>query len=201
MIKGQNPNDQQLLEGLLGAEASAVEKIYDLALPSVIQWVSANSGSESDARDIFQEAILALFRKVEGGDLVLTCTLKSFLRIMCRNLWLTRLRDQKKYEASDLEDVEMVSLDQDMLTRLEQSEKEQLFFKHFDLLGDDCQQILKWFFEKLPLKRIAERLDTSENYIKKRKFICKEKLVKAVQADSSFTELCCQLLVVGCWFP
>ncbi len=189
MITAKSQTDQQLLEGLLAAKAADVAKIYDLALPSVISWVVVNKGSEADARDIFQEALIALFRKVETGDFELTCTLKSFLRIMCRNLWLTRLRNQNKFEATNLENIEVVSLDQDITKRLEQSEKEQLFFKCFDLLGADCKKILQWFFDKVPLKKIATDLDTSESYIKKKKFLCKEKLVKAVQADPSFEEL------------
>lgn len=189
MIKAQNPADQKLLEGILTADNQSVRRIYDQILPSVISWVKENNGTESDARDIFQEAIIALFRKVEEGNLTLTCTLKSFVRVMCRNLWLTRIRDNKKFSEKPPEDIERVDLDKSMLERLERSEKEQVFFKHFDTLGENCKKILKWFFDKVPLKKIAEKLDTSESYIKKRKFICKEKLVKAIQADAKFEEL------------
>ncbi len=189
MIKAINDIDQQLLKGILNADRNAIKRIYDLILPSVILWVKENNGSETDARDIFQEALIALFRKVESGNFQLTCTLKSFVRIMCRNLWLTRLRDNKKFQASELEDVEKVDLDQDLTERLERSEKEQVFYKHFDLLGEQCRKIMMWFFDKITLSEIAKRLDTSENYIKKRKFICKEKLVKAVQNDPAFSEL------------
>ena len=189
MIKAQNQTDQKLLEGVLSADNQSIRQIYDTVLPSVIQWVKENNGTESDARDIFQEAIITLFRKVEEGNFTLTCTLKSFIRIMCRNLWLTRIRNNKKFTGTRLEDVEQVSLEKNMVERLEQSEKQQLFFKHFDALGDNCKKIMQWFFEKIPLKKIAEKLDTSESYIKKRKFICKEKLVKAIQADAKFNEL------------
>ncbi|MFK7770511.1 MAG: RNA polymerase sigma factor [Saprospiraceae bacterium] len=189
MIKAQNQIDQKLLEGILSADNQAIKAIYDLTLPAVIQWVKENNGTESDARDIFQEAIIALFRKVEEGNFTLTCTLKSFIRIMCRNLWLTRIRNNKKFAGTEIDDVEQVSLEKNMIERLEQSEKQQLFFKHFDALGDNCKKIMQWFFEKTPLKKIAEKLDTSESYIKKRKFICKEKLVKAIQADAKFNEL------------
>lgn len=189
MIKASNTKDQSLLEGLLNADAASIKATYDLALPAVINWVKENNGSEADARDIFQEALIALFRKLEGGELVLTCTLKSFLRIMCRNLWLSRLRN-KQNQASPLEQLEeSADLDEDLERRLEQSEKEQLFFKHFDSLGENCRKIMQWFFDKVPLKQIAVRLDTSEGYIKKRKFKCKEQLVKAIQADPKFSEL------------
>jgi RNA polymerase sigma factor (sigma-70 family) len=189
MIKATNDIDQRLLNGILNADSIEIKRIYDLILPSVIVWVKENRGSEADARDIFQEALIALFRKVENGNFQLTCTLKSFVRIMCRNLWLTRLRDNKKFEVSELENIEKVDLDQDLTARLERSEREQLFYKHFDLLGKQCRKIMMWFFDKITLSEIAKRLDTSENYIKKRKFICKEKLVKAVQNDPAFSEL------------
>ncbi len=188
MIKAANSDDHQLLEGILPGRSPAIEAVYELALPAVIQWVKENNGSEVDARDIFQEALIALFRKLEKGDFTLTCTLKSFIRIMCRNLWLSRLRNKNR-QCSSLEEVELVDLDIDIESRLEQSEKEQLFFKHFDLLGEKCRKILQYFFDKMPLKQIAAKLDTSENYIKKRKFVCKEKLIKAIQTDPNFAEL------------
>lgn len=189
MIQAQTPRDQKILEGILNADNQVIKQIYDDALPSVIRWVKENNGTESDARDVFQEAIIALFRKVETGNFTLTCTLKSYIRVMCRNLWLTRIRNNKKFTGTPLEEIEEVKLENDMVELIEQSEKEQVFFKHFDALGENCRNILKWFFEKIPLKKIAEKLDTSESYIKKRKFICKEKLVKAVQADSKYKEL------------
>lgn len=189
MIRTVNQYDQELLEGILNANDVAIQKVYDLALPSVISWVKENNGEETDARDIFQDAIIALFRKVEEGDFVLSCTLKSYIRIICRNLWLSKLRKHKKLQLSPMETEEEVDLEPNMLEHLEQSEKEQLFFKHFDLLGDNCKKILQWFFDKVPLKEIAKRIDTSENYIKKRKFICKEQLVKAIQQDPHFEEL------------
>ena len=63
MIKAQNQNDQKLLEGVLEADNQSVRKIYDDILPAVIRWIKENNGTESDARDIFQEAIIALFSK------------------------------------------------------------------------------------------------------------------------------------------
>lgn len=188
VIKATTEKDQQLLMGIANADNHSVEAIYQLALPAVIYWVKENNGSEEDARDIFQEALIALFRKLEAGDFTLTCTLKSFLRIMCRNLWFNRLKNKHR-QLKPLDNVEKIDLDDDLLLQLEQSEKQQLFFKHFDLLGDKCKKIMQWFFEKIPLKKIAEKLDTSEGYVKKRKFICKEKLIKAIKADPIFNEL------------
>jgi len=189
MIKAKSANDKQLLEGLLLADNQSIKTVYDLALPSVIQWISENNGLEADARDVFQEALISVFQKLEKGNFELTCTLKSYLRIICRNLWLTRLRNRGKFQGTSLKDVETVQLDEGINERIERSEKEQLFFHYFDQLDENCRKIMQWFFDKVPLKTIAVRLDTSENYIKKRKFLCKEKLVKSIQADAKFREL------------
>ncbi len=188
-IRTQSSHDQELLIGLLRSDTPSIKAIYDLVLPSVIHWLRENQGTEADARDIFQEGLIALFRRANAGDFELSCSLKSYLRIVCRNLWLSRLRQQKKWQAELPTDWEMVDLDDDIQYRIEQSEKESLFFRHFSALGDNCQKILQWFFDKMPLAKIAEQLDTSEGYIKKRKFQCKEKLVKAIKADRQFREL------------
>ena len=92
-------------------------------------------------------------------------------------------------QASPLEDVEPVQLPDDLISSLERSAKDQLFYKHFDALGEKCQKILTWFFDKVKLAEIARRLDTSEGYIKKRKFVCKEKLIRAIQEDPDFQGL------------
>lgn len=188
MIRARNDFDKHLLEGILSADSTSVQRIYDLALPSVITFIKENNGNESDARDIFQEALMALFRRLEKGDFELTCLLKSYLRIMCRNLWMTRLRDKKPVSELSSEESK-IEIDDSIQLQIENSERNRLFLKHFDQLEEGCKKILAMFFEKTPLKEIAERLNTSLSYIKKRKFICKERLVEAVQNDPIFKEL------------
>lgn len=188
-ISTTNENDTKLLEGIVAADSKVIVQVYDLALPAVIMWVRENSGTEADARDIFQEAMIALFQKLQKADFDLTCTLRSFLQIMCRNLWLTRLRNRKKTELKPMAVEEDVVLEEDILQLLETSERNQLFFKHFDQLEEKCKQILSWFFDKVPMAEIAKRLNTSLGYIKKRKFVCKSYLIKAVQNDPIFDEL------------
>ena len=178
-----------MLEGLVRSEPAAVRQVYDHVLPSIIYYVRDNGGTEADARDVFQDALLALYRRVRDGDFTLTCTLKSYLRVVCRNLWLKRLRKTGR-EASGLPEVlETVDVDPRMDERLENSEREALLWRHFDALEKGCRDILKRFFAGESMLHIAEQLDTSEGYIKKRKHVCKERLVAAVRADARFTEL------------
>lgn len=189
MITTRNAKDTALLTGLQAADATTIHELYDLALPAVMVYVQENSGNEADARDIFQEALMALYTRLERGDFELTCTLKSYLRIMCRNLWLTRLRQRGQTESrADLPEVEL-AWDDTIEAIIEQTERKRLYLKHFAQLGESCRTILSLFFEKTPLRKIAEQLNTSENYIKKRKFQCKTQLIKRIQNDPLYDEL------------
>jgi RNA polymerase sigma factor (sigma-70 family) len=189
-ITAKNNIDLELLEGLSRAESDAVRKVYDLALPSVIAWVQENNGSEADARDIFQEALIALYLKLENNEFELTCTLKSFLRIVCRNLWLTKLRDAKSKEATALGGIEDgIDEDHDLIEKLTQTDRNRLFIKHFNKLSESCRKLLSMFFNKISFTEIARKLNTSEGYAKKHKFKCKQRLIQAIQQDPLFAEL------------
>lgn len=188
-IKTVNEADQALLVGFQQGDATAIRQLYDLVLPSVISWIRENKGSEADARDLFQEALLALYAKLEKGNFELTCRLKSFLRIICRNLWLNRLRNRQYQQATPLTDCDDVELDDSIEAQLERSEEQQLFFKHFDQLSEKCQDILNLFFKDLSMATIAAQLGFSEAYARKRKFQCKEKLIQQIKNDPIYREL------------
>lgn len=187
-MKGLVHNPQiELLEGVRNSDPIVINEIYRQILPGIIAYIRGNSGSEDDARDIFQEALIVLYRKVSAGNLELTCTLKTYLSSICRNLWLNRLRDHK--EVGVIEGVEFIDPDEDLEHLMELTSRRRLFLKCFHQIGEKCKQVLELFFSKTPMKEIAKELETSESYIKKRKFACKEKLVSLIKNDPLFQEL------------
>ena len=92
MIKAINPKEQNTLEGILKGDSSVINEVYKDVLPSIIYWVKQNSGSELEARDIFQDAMIILFKKLGTGHLELICSIKTYLKAICQNLWLNQLR-------------------------------------------------------------------------------------------------------------
>ena len=64
-----------------------------------------------------------------------------------------------------------------------------LFQKHFKRLEKDCQKLLLLFLKKVPLKDIAEELGIgSQQYIKRKKYKCKEQLVRYIKSDPNYKE-------------
>ena len=71
-----------------------------------------------------------------------------------------------------------------------EAEERRLFQKHFERLSPECQQILGMFFEGKSMEEIRKNLGLSSvGYAKKRKFVCKERLIKAIQSDPLYLEL------------
>ncbi|GAB3255171.1 hypothetical protein GCM10027347_16040 [Larkinella harenae] len=102
--------DQSLIELLRTGDASAYEWVYKKYYPSVLHFVQCNSGTEGDAEDIFQDAVILLHQKVADSGFRLTSTLKTFLFAIARNLWLKKLRDEK-----------LVTIPEDQLIALQES--------------------------------------------------------------------------------
>lgn len=182
--------DQALLNGLLSGEAGKVELLYDAYLPDIIGYVRRNNGSEADARDIFQEALIAIYRKLKDKDLELTVSLRTYISVICRNLWLRSLRKTQRVSLQAPADmVEQASTAETLGLDMERMERDRTYFRCFDQLGDKCKKILSWYFDKIPMKDIAERLETSESFVKKKKFECKNKLIDTLHQDPVFKEL------------
>ena len=113
--------------------------------------------------------------------------LKSYFFSICRNLWLMQLRKKKRLTV--LEDVEIQENEPDLFNKMEQMQQENIFYKYYQQLPEQCRKILNLFFTKVPMKTIADEMATSESYIKKRKHICKEKLIAAIKNDPLYKEM------------
>lgn len=118
----------------------------------------------------------------------MTQSFYAYLYAVSRFLWLRQLKKKHREEVS-LDATLSPEADQDIVKDIEDREQKKLFRDKLESLGKECKQLLKQFFEGIPLKQIAAELNYTENYIKKKKFNCKEELVKRIRADQRFKEL------------
>lgn len=84
-------NDEKIIQMLReGQETKAFQKLYD-HLPKVEELIRKNSGKRSDAKDVFQDALVIFHQKVKN-DLQLTSSIGTYIYGVCRNLWMDELR-------------------------------------------------------------------------------------------------------------
>ncbi len=186
-------SDEQILKGILRHDNLILQYIYKQYYYNINYFIRKNQGSEDDASDIFQEAIIIIYRKIKENDLIFEkSSFKSYLFSVCRFLWLKQL-EKRRIEKEKLNDTLPYQTDlyDDNLNELaEKNERYGLYQKHFSTLSTDCQKLLQLFFEKVPLKEIAKVMGyKSEKYAKKRKYKCKELLINRIKQDAEFKKI------------
>lgn len=185
----QKQTTDQLLEGIRQRDRRVLRHIYEAYFPMVSKLIQNNSGSEEDAQDIFQDALSMMYEKIQQDQLHFDCAFKTYLYAVCRNMWLMVLR-KKKTEGGMIKDTENDEvMDNSLIQDMTYARRKQVFKSHLENLGDDCQQVLKLFFAGKSLRQIAGQMGFTEAYAKKRKFVCQQKLIAAIEQDVLFREL------------
>ncbi len=186
-------SDEQILKGILRHDNLILQYIYKQYYYNINYFIRKNQGSEDDASDIFQEAIIIIYRKIKENDLVFEkSSFKGYLFSVCRFLWLKQL-EKRRVEKEKLNDslpYQEDLYDDNLNEIVIKNERYGLYQKHFGALSTDCQKLLQLFFEKVSLKEIAMVMGyKSEKYAKKRKFKCKELLISRIKQDAEFKKI------------
>jgi RNA polymerase sigma factor (sigma-70 family) len=188
-----NFSDEQILKGILRNDSLVLQFIYKEYYYSISSFVRKNQGDEHDANDIFQEAVIVIYRKLKENSLVLeNQKFPNYLYAISRILWLKQLEKRRieKQKISDTIPFRDDVADSGLNELIEKNERYGLYQKHFKDLGPDCQKILQMFFEKVSLKIIAQRMGfKSEIYAKKRKYKCKEQLIERIKLDPEYKKI------------
>ena len=186
-------SDEQILKGIMRHDNLILQHIYKQFYYKINYFVKKNSGNEEDANDIFQEAIIIIYRKIKENDLVFkTSSFEGYLFSVCRFLWLKQLHKRKleKEKISETIPYQEDLYDENLVMLVEKNEKYGLYQKHFNTLSTDCQKLLQLFFEKVPLREIARIMGyKGEKYAKKRKYKCKEILINRIKHDTEFKKI------------
>lgn len=186
-------SDEQILKGILRHDNLILQYIYKEYYYNINYFIRKNQGSEDDASDIFQEAIIIVYRKITENDLVFEkSSFKGYLFSVCRFLWLKQL-EKRRIEKERLNETlpyQENLYDENLVELVDKNEKYGLYQKHFITLSTDCQKLLQMFFEKIPLREIAKVMGyKSEKYAKTRKYKCKEILISRIKQDAQFKKI------------
>ncbi len=182
---------EEIIEGIKARDNCVLQYIYKYYYPSIHHFIISNSGSTDDAKDIFQESIIVIYRKVKDQKhFLINSSFKTFIYSIARNIWLKHLRT-KKYEGQKIQDHQsFIDLKDEPFKISNEDLKMTLYQKYFKQLPEDCQNILKLTARDIPQKEIAQAMNfKSENYVKKRKHNCKEKLIEMIKEDPQYPDL------------
>ena len=95
--------DTQLLNQLRAGNNRGFAMLYRHCYPSIEHFVLQNSGSQDQAKDLFQETLLILLTNLQDPTFHLTSSLKTYVFTISKNLWLKQLKKSARW--TGLEDV------------------------------------------------------------------------------------------------
>lgn len=185
--------DQRYIEALLNNDATLLKQLYQKHFDKIRLMVLKNSGSEQEASDLFQDALLSIYRKARTGGFVLTCPLEAFLYVICKNKWMSELNKRKVQKVTIADPRGYNDIGDDGLHLIEDFQLHQsrhsLLTEMLEKLDEGCKQLLRLSWSGKSMNEVAEILEISYGYARKKKSECMARLIALVRESPQFNSL------------
>jgi RNA polymerase sigma factor (sigma-70 family) len=184
------PSNSDLIKGIRNHDSSILEHVYYTYYPIIEGYITHNQGSRDQARDIFQDAMIIVYKRIKSNELELTCKFGTYLYAICKNIWMQErkkyLQRTQKLREQPLEVNDPGPADDPLL----QNHLTDLFNKHFDALSKDCQKILSMYFNNFSVEDIRAAMNYKDlHHTADRKYRCKKSLINRIVNDPLFKRL------------
>ncbi len=172
-------NEKEIFDRICSGDEGALDLVYTKYYRMMTKLVMNNSGTEQEAKDIYQEAIVVFWQKAVSGNLVMTSKMSTYIYSICFNLWRKELERKKRHTHEAQDSVEFQDHDK--------KERIKIISKCVNDLDETCKKVLTYFyFDGMSMAEIAERLGfANTNTAKTKKYKCKQKLDLLVKSKFS----------------
>jgi RNA polymerase sigma factor (sigma-70 family) len=185
--------DQKYIDALLNNDVVLLDELY-LRFSGKVKWmILQNNGTEADAADIFQEALLSIYNKAKTRDFILTCPLDAFIYLISKNKWLNELSKRKSHKQTNEDDPGYVTVGEDAFRQAEEfkllESRKDLLMKKLQDLGESCRKILELSWSGKHMDEVASILKITYGYARKKKCECMEHLIRLIRDSPDFNSL------------
>lgn len=173
--------EDELIQGIRNGNELTVKFIYKSHFPMIENFVRLNGGSEQEAKDLFQDGFMVLYRNVKNPVFSLECKIKTYLYSVCKRLWLTELK--RKSKAPDVVDSmdDFIEINE---SGIEEHSKREEGLIHLEAslkkLGEPCSMLLTdYYLNDMSMQQIAQKMGyTNADNAKTQKYKCLLRLRK-----------------------
>ena len=181
-INQNNTAQTEKVAALKGNEDDALKKLYTENYDKVERYILNNNGTEEQAKDIYQEAFIAMWRNIQMDKFHAENehSLSGYLLRIAKNKWIDHLRSDYYKKTARLSDatVESQKVDlPDFEVNYINAVKEK-----FTLLGVNCKEVLtRFYYRKESMKTIADQFEWTEATARNNKYRCLQKLRELIK--------------------
>ena len=153
--------DQKYIEALLNHDQRLISEIYQRFAPNMKAYLLSRGCSEDDAGDVFQDALIDIYKLANDKQFVLTCPFEAFLLLLCKRKFINKTKKTSLTVVTNGEEYAYTHIPGDAnagaAEHTAQVEKEKLVMLVLDEMGNCKEVILKSLLKK-PQEEIAEEL-------------------------------------------
>ncbi len=164
----------------------ALRQLYASNYPRVENFVLNNNGSADQAKDVFQEAFIAVWRNIQMDRFSPQSGsgLDAYLFQIAKNKWMDYLRSGHYNKVIRMDGATLPAQEVDE-TPAGENEYLAAVKKHLGALGDNCKKILTlYYYRNQSMKQIAEQMSWTEATAKNNKYRCIQKLKDLINNQS-----------------
>lgn len=168
--------DSEILERISRGDERMLDHLYKKYYRMMTKIVLSNNGSEDEAKDVYQEALLAFWQKAASGKLVLTSKISTYLYSICLNQWRKELDRKSRLSSEEVDKEEFQTHDA--------KERLKIVMDCIGQLGDVCKKVLTYYyFDGMGMPEIAEKMNfANTDTAKTKKYKCKKKLDSLIKS-------------------
>lgn len=172
-----------------GDKEKVLRFIYDYYYPKVFKFLRKKRASEEDIKDIFQDSVLILMKRILENGYGKETNVGGFLMKVGSLLWYDKLRKDKKIQFDDSK-IESKAIEMDLYP-VHDHEKSKLLHQIFDSIGKKCTEMIKLvYFSGYNMKEVAETVGlANEDSAKTKHYRCKQKMIKKYRNNPYLKEV------------
>ena len=174
--------DEKVLEQIRCGNEKALEFLYRKNYRMIVRLIMRNSGTEDEAKDVFQDSLIVFWEKVRSHKLVLTSRISTYLFSVAQNLWRKEL-DRKLRNSGEMKEGYIQP-------EWERQEKIQVIQQCLKSLSETCRKILTlYYFDQLSMVDLAKEMGfANADTAKTKKYKCKNELDRLVKMQYKPTD-------------
>ncbi len=177
-----NLESSAIIEAIKAGSEKILFQIYETYRDEFVSWAIRNHQvSTEEAKDVFQESILGLYKSVKAGNADrLEVSIKTYLFGIGKNVILNAIK-RKGIEAKAYENFTKIN-DNAINEHYEQEHLVNLVKRLYLAMGSPCKEILEMYYEKgFDMESIALRTGyKNADVAKKKKYECLKALEERV---------------------
>ncbi|PHS08576.1 MAG: RNA polymerase subunit sigma [Kordia sp.] len=173
---------EKYLQALIDGDNKIILDIYNRFHPKIQVFILRNNGRHEDVQDVFHDALMYLIMKHRESPLQIA-SFEAYLFTICKNIWRSTLKNKKEWVMKDGV-LPLVNKEDSLATFTIEQKHLEFYQEKFQLLSDNCKEILSIYFNGMSYEEIMKDLSyNSINVVRQRVYKCRAKVVQLIKAD------------------